>query len=990
MGHRPRFLTRRSRAWTVGAYVGICVLAGVIASAFVLPHYFSNAGTSGVSTIHKTGTNLANGSTAASPYAPGGEKTGTAKPGDQLRWVVSYQNDTSGSASVALTDVLTDAGAYVPDSLQLPPNQNPAGALTPQFSIDGGTSWRPGSPPAGATGVGFTATAAPTGTQQLSAPFEVATSSTISVSGGDAYNAVVRDDLVYALWHHNPGPFLYCAQLNGATCPGWPTNGNVQSWSPTPGTPIGTGTPFSGTTPQQNGTWIDGDRMYWYVGPADNSSTGVACLDLSTTTPTSCGYRPTAAKAVSNTQLAAMVGGTGLPASNGNYYAVAANNGYAVITCATKAGVACANIPLIITMTSPNVLASATFGDYVFASVQQSTTAAWRTYCYNIKAGAFCSGSWPQSSSTAVSRAGTPFAPVLSTSGALTGVCTIINGAGTASTCLNLTGGAIPNPYAGTGAVFSAGGNGSGDAFTVGSRVYISTGNQVTCRDFAAYSGSGTVPACAGFTSPVNKTNYTVRAAGDVAPDCLVASGDAGQITFFDRFSGGACLQPSPQSVTVSPRTYYCGTESPQFRWSTLSFPGLVTTAYTGSTVSLRDQNGAPIPGYDARDIPAGQTVDLQAIPSSVQSITATVTLNGVRDPAGVRSGQISLAWSGEPPQMCFTTTAPPVACDAGAPSPVKNSARAVTTSKSESDAPAGHTTGSAVFFVKAEDDQCSLAIAKTSSVQTARPGERVDYQITITNTGSQAYADAQASDDLSDVLQEATYGNDAKASSGAVSYTAPLLSWKGALAAGDQATITYTATVKNPASGDHRLVNSVTSPSRGNNCPPDSSDTTCTAIVGVLVSTVQWHKVDAGASRNTLAGAEWTLTPLDASGKPAGPSIVVADCVASSANQCANADTEPLGGLFRVTDLGPGSYELVETRAPTGFLLNTTPILVTVSATSATVELDDIVNEQIPVPAIPFTGGLGADSLTITGSAVLALAAALGAWYKLKRRRAA
>lgn len=990
MAHRPRFATRRSRAWTRGAYVGVCIVAGAIASALVLPHYFSNAGSSGVSTIHKTATNLSNGSIAASSDAPGGEKTGTAKPGDQLRWVVSYQNETSANASVTLTDVLTEAGTYVPGSLQLPPSQNPVGALTPQFSVDGGTSWRPGSPPAGATGVGFTATSVPTGTRQLSAPFEVATSSTISVAGGDAYNAVVRDDLVYALWHHNPGPFVYCAQLNGATCPGWPTGGNVQSWSPTPGTPIGTGTPFSGTTPQQNGTWIDGDRMYWYVGPADNSSTGVACLELSTPTPTSCGYRPTAGRAVSNTQLAAMVGGTGLPASNGNYYAVAANNGSAVITCATKAGVACTNIPLGILMTSPNVLASASFGDYVFASVQQSTTAPWRTYCYNIKVGAFCSGSWPQNSSTAVSRAGTPFAPVLSTSGALTGVCTITNGTGTASTCLNLVGSAISNPYAGSGAVFSAGGNGSGDAFAVGARVYISTGNQVSCRDFAAYSGSGTVPACAGFTSPVNKTNYTIRAALDVAPDCLVASGDAGQITFFDRFSGGACLEPSPQSVTVSPRTYYCGTESPQFRWSTLSFPGLVTTAYTGSTVTLRDQNGVPIPGYDARNVPAGQTVDLQAIPSSVQSITATVTLNGVSDPTGVRSGQISLAWSGGPPQMCFTTTAPPVACDAGAPVPVKNSARAVTTSGAGGDAPGGHTTGPAVFFVAAEDDQCSLAIAKTSSVQTARPGERVNYQITITNTGSQAYADARASDDLSDLLHEATFGGDAEASTGAVSYTAPILTWAGGLAAGEKATITYTAIVKSPAPGDHRLVNVVTSPSRGNNCPPKNSDTTCTAIVGVRVSTVQWHKVDASASRNTLAGAEWTLTPLSVSGKPAGPSIVVADCVASSAAECPDADTEPVGGLFRVTDLGPGSYELVETRAPVGFVLNRTPIPVTVSADLATVELGDIVNKQIPVPMIPFTGGVGTDLLTMTGSAVLALAAALGAWYVVRRSRAA
>lgn len=990
MGHRPRFTTRRSRAWAVGAYVGVCLLAGAIASALVLPNYFSNAGTSGASTIYKTGTNVTHGTHAASADAPGGEKKGTAKPGDELRWVVSYQNSTAAPASVSLTDVITNAGAYVPGSLQLPPNQNPVGALTPQFSTDGGSSWQPGTPPADATGVGFTATGAPTGTQQLSAPFEVAASSTISVTGGDAYNAVVRNGLVYALWHHNAGPFLYCSQLNGATCPGWPTNSNVQSWSPTPGTPIGTGTPFAGTTPQQNGTWLNGNRLYWYVGPADNSSTGVACLDLSTPTPTSCGYSPRAGRAVSNTQLAAMVGGTGLPASNGNYYAAAANNGSAVIMCSTSSGGSCANIPLVMTMTTPNVLTSATFGDYVFVSVQQSTTAPWRTYCYNVKTSAFCSGSWPQNTSTAVSKAGTPFAPVLSPSGALTGICTITNGSGTGSTCLNLSGTAIANPYTGSGAVFNAGGNGSGDAFVVGARVHISTGNQITCRDFAAFSGSGTVPACAGFTSPANRINYTVRSASDVAPDCLVASGDAGQITLFDRFSGKACLNPSPQSVTVSPRSYYCGTESPTFRWTSLSFPGLVTAAYTSTTVTLADQDGTTIPGYDERIVPAGQTISLQSIPSAVQSITATVSLNGITDPVGVRSGQVSLAWSGEPPQMCFSTTAPSVACDAGAPRAVDNVARAVTTSAAGGDGPAGNTTGSTIFLTSAEDDQCSLAIAKTSPVQTARPGERVSYQITITNTGSQPYADAQISDDLSDVLKEATFGNDQAASSGAVAYSAPILTWRGALAPGENATITYTAVVKNPAPGDHELLNVVVSPTRGTNCPPDASDPACTVKVDVVVSSIAWLKVDATVSKNILTGAEWTLTPVDASGKPIGSAIVVTDCDAPTAAQCTQADTEPLGGVFRVTDLGPGSYQLVETRAPVGFLLNPAPIPVTVSATSTTVKLEDVVNKQLPVPLIPLTGGLGTEALTFAGGGALSAAAALAVWFAVRRRRTA
>lgn len=990
---------RRSSDWRarlprVAAATGVAATAAAIAGAglLALPQPDARASTTPVSTVYKTATDRTNGSTAASADAPGGARSGTASPGDTLDWVVSYQNSASAGASVAVTDVLASAGAYVAGSLRLPPSANPIGTLAPQFSTDNGVTWTTGEPPAGASGVGAVGSLLPRGTQQLSAPFVVAPSTPLSVTGGDAYDVVVHGGLIYAVYHHSSGPFVFCTQTTGGTCPGWPTGSPVQSWSAKAGTPIGTGTAFAGTTSQQSGTWIDGDRLYWFAGPSDNTSAGVGCLDLSTTTPTSCGYLPRTGAVVSNTALSAMAGGTGLPASDGNLYAAGTSGGSAVLFCTTPSGGACAGRTLLSGVTSPNVFVSAVFGDVAFASVQQTTASSWLTYCYNARLAAPCTGSWPVTTSSSLARAGSPFAPVLSPSGALTGVCTLTNGAGSASACWNLAGAALAvNPYAGTGATINAGGNGSGDALVIGSKVYVSAGNTVTCRDFGAYSGTGTVPACAGFTAPANLRDYTVRRAADLGPDCLVATGDGGQITFFDRTTGGACTTSGPRSVRVEPAASYCATGSASVRaWTSLSLQGLPTSAYASATVTLRDQNGAIVPGFDARALPAGQTLSLAAIPVSVTALTADVTLSGVTDPSGVRSGQISVAWQGDPPQLCFRTTAPPMTCDA-APATLTNTAKAVTTSTGGGDAPNGNTTGPVTFTEVPDPSRCALSLAKTSSVQTASPGDRVTYRITVTNTGSQAFPGASFADDLSDVLAEAVYAGDQAATSGAVSYSAPKLSWTGTLAPGASATITYSVTVKNPTAGDHTLVNTVVSPSRNASCPaaPASPpDPACTATVTVRTADVRWRKVDATASANLLEGAQWTLTPVDGASRATGPSLTVTDCVAATAAACTGGDADPVGGLFRVTGLGPGVYRLVEMRAPAGFVLDPTPLSVTIGAATTTVQLGDVVNHQQAAPAIPFTGGLGTDALTIGGGSALAAAVGLGGWHRAKRRR--
>ncbi|ABY22584.1 conserved hypothetical protein [Renibacterium salmoninarum ATCC 33209] len=129
-----------------------------------------------------------------------------------------------------------------------------------------------------------------------------------------------------------------------------------------------------------------------------------------------------------------------------------------------------------------------------------------------------------------------------------------------------------------------------------------------------------------------------------------------------------------------------------------------------------------------------------------------------------------------------------------------------------------------------------SFTVAKTSDKADAKPGDKVNYTLTLKNTGAVDYTTgnpARISDNLSKVIDDATYNNDAVATAGpAPSYSAPTLSWAGPLAVDASMTIKYSATVKADGQrGDNLLTNVVTG---GSNCVPGSTDATCTTTTAV------------------------------------------------------------------------------------------------------------------------------------------------------------
>ncbi|MGN8051450.1 hypothetical protein ACTJKO_17375, partial [Curtobacterium sp. 22159] len=126
-----------------------------------------------------------------------------------------------------------------------------------------------------------------------------------------------------------------------------------------------------------------------------------------------------------------------------------------------------------------------------------------------------------------------------------------------------------------------------------------------------------------------------------------------------------------------------------------------------------------------------------------------------------------------------------------------------------------------------------AFTVVKTADRTEVVPGQKVTYTVVVTNTGKADYttaAPASFTDDLSKVLDDATYNGDA---SNGATYDAPTLSWSGPLAAGASQTITYSVTVNDPDTGDQHLDNTVVTPrNSGGDCDVDTDNAACTANV--------------------------------------------------------------------------------------------------------------------------------------------------------------
>lgn len=206
----------------------------------------------------------------------------------------------------------------------------------------------------------------------------------------------------------------------------------------------------------------------------------------------------------------------------------------------------------------------------------------------------------------------------------------------------------------------------------------------------------------------------------------------------------------------------------------------------------------------------------------------------------------------------------------------------------------------------------------------------------------------------------------------GTVTYTVDLSDFIASTEAGATIEVKYSAIVEN----DHTYNNSATVDSNTVDYVP--------GIVNGHTGTVTLKKVDT--NRNILNGAEFQL--LEATKTPINV-VRVNDGeykVALEGETGATTKLVATNGTLKVTGLDEGNYEFKETKAPTGYKVNSKNKTFTITADEekeVTVDAGEFVNTKLS--SLPSTGGMGTYIFTIIG--VVVMAGAAGAFFISRRK---
>lgn len=161
-------------------------------------------------------------------------------------------------------------------------------------------------------------------------------------------------------------------------------------------------------------------------------------------------------------------------------------------------------------------------------------------------------------------------------------------------------------------------------------------------------------------------------------------------------------------------------------------------------------------------------------------------------------------------------------------------------------------------------------------------------------------------------------------------------------------------------------------------------ADVTCTITNSDQPGSVTWTKTDN--SSQALSGSQWTLT-----GPGAASGTAVTDCTQAPCPTSAFTDQDSAPGKFTLSNLTWGDYSLVESKAPVGYVLDTTKHTFTVGPNSGQIGVPGPIsvgtfkNTPLTVPSLPLTGGLGTDTFLLAGGGLLALAG-IGGWIHRRR----
>lgn len=379
---------------------------------------------------------------------------------------------------------------------------------------------------------------------------------------------------------------------------------------------------------------------------------------------------------------------------------------------------------------------------------------------------------------------------------------------------------------------------------------------------------------------------------------------------------------------------------------STVADPGAgaIVTASGKVTWTLTVTNNGPgySSGFTLNDaIPAGYTnVSVTGASANIPGATSanafgcTITGNTVQCIEGF--GTAGLA-SGATATLTFTATAPTTGCLTNVANTLGNEQTNGTQNSNSS-------------------TTCVGSYTTSKSVSGPSSSGVVTYTVTVTNTGSGAYTPAlpaSFSDNLSDVLDDATYVSGSATSTVAGwAFTGPsgspaTLTGAGPLAVGQTATITYQVKINSPDLGNGQLVNVVTPTGPSGGCSPTTAACTTTTPVPTAAQVNKtWTITDPAG--HVVGTYNLPSQPTDT-----GPTLPTGFAAAPTlTGQTTPAFGTPYGGyaVGQTVTVGEGTVGV-----PTGCVLRSSQ-LTAVNGTSLTTGA-----------ALPYTGTLTPNLTTFT-----------------------
>ncbi|MFI6644265.1 hypothetical protein [Streptomyces sp. NPDC050504] len=129
------------------------------------------------------------------------------------------------------------------------------------------------------------------------------------------------------------------------------------------------------------------------------------------------------------------------------------------------------------------------------------------------------------------------------------------------------------------------------------------------------------------------------------------------------------------------------------------------------------------------------------------------------------------------------------------------------------------------------------LEMAKKADHTATGATGTVTYTVTVKNTGGNDAKGVRIVDDLANVVDEATYNEDASSNGGgSFAYAEPRLTWTGDVPRGKTVTLTYSVTLPERLreGGNRTLRNVVTSDAPGADCPQGTETAKCVSTVGI------------------------------------------------------------------------------------------------------------------------------------------------------------